>query len=120
MSISKIGRRAEEYVANYMFKKGWVAILIPKGFSGQPFDLITFKDNKYIAGDVKHITTGDRFYLSRIEPNQTTSFKLMELTGNTNTGLFLKFKDDENVYFKKWSDIDFKVASIHKGECMIL
>lgn len=116
MSISKIGRDAEEYVANHLFINGWFVILIPKGISGQPFDLIALKDNKFIAGDVKHVMSGERFNFSRIEPNQHTAFSLMRDSGNTEFGIFFKFKDDENVYFIYDKDIDWSKKSIHKKE----
>ncbi len=116
MSISKVGKIAEQYVADYLFKKGWFVILIPKKISGQPFDLIALKDDKFIAGDVKHIQSGDTFRLSRVEPNQQTAFFLMRNRGNTNFGLLFKFKYDMGVYYIRDSDINWDAGYIKKSE----
>lgn len=116
MSISKVGKRAEQYVADYLFKKGWFVILIPKKISGQPFDLIALKDDKFIAGDVKHIQSGDTFRLNRVEPNQQTAFFLMRNKGNTNFGLIFKFKNDMGVYYIRDSDINWDAGYIKKSE----
>lgn len=119
-TTSKIGRVTEKYVADYLFEKGWGVILIPKRLGGQPFDLIALKNNEFLAGDVKHILYGNTFPLLRIEPNQISALNLMKARGNTRIGLFLKFADSENIYFKKWSEIDFTKKSIHREECTIL
>ena len=116
MSISKIGKRAEQYVADYLFKKGWFVILIQNKIAGQPFDLIALKDDKFIAGDVKHIQSGDTFRISRVEPNQHTAFFLMRNKGNTNFGLFFKFKCDMGVYYIRDSDINWDAGYIKKSE----
>jgi len=94
-----IGNEAEEIVANFLSTKGHFVIIIPQTILGQPFDLVSFKDNQQFSGDVKNVQEGKSFSLSRIEPNQLTSFQLMLECGNNNCGVFVVFRQYEKIAF---------------------
>lgn len=116
MSRKSIGNSAEIYVAEHLSKKGWFVVLVPQGVSGQPFDLIAIRNNRCLCGDVKHISRGDVFPISRVEPNQITAFELLRLTGTSEYGIFLKFEGDNDVYFQYW-EVMKNMKSISKWEC---
>jgi Holliday junction resolvase len=115
--IVKIGRDTEELVANFLSKEGWFVIIIPSKSTGQPFDLIAFKDGDYFTADVKHVAAGYEFQTSRIEANQISSFRLMIELGNTNCGLLIKYEDENDLYYKPFVEIDLNEKFIKKEEC---
>jgi Holliday junction resolvase len=117
MLVSKIGRDTEQLVANFLSKEGWFVIVIPSKSTGQPFDLIAFKDGDYFTADVKHVAKGYDFQVSRIEANQITSFRLMIELGNTNCGLLIKYEGDDNLYYKPFVEINLNEKFVMKEEC---
>lgn len=115
MKNHEIGKITEFNAAKFFSKKGYWVYQCPKTPDGQPADLIVAKDNKITLVEVKHCKN-DRFNLSRIEPNQFTSYKFFKRKGNTSHKILIVFKsgvcllDFKYIYIRKKLDeksIDF-------------
>ena len=113
MKNYEIGKITEFNAAKFFSKKGYWVYQCPKTETGQPADLIVAKDNKVTLVEVKHCKN-DRFNLSRIEPNQFTSYKFFKSKGNKSHKILIDFKsgvcllDFKYIYIRK----KMKVKSI--------
>jgi len=69
-----IGNQYEKQLCELLQKNGYWCYLMSYTPSGQPCDVVAVKDNKVYLIDVKH-SSNNKFYASRIEPNQHTCFQ---------------------------------------------
>lgn len=97
-SLSKeqrdVGDAAEELVAQWFKSKGFWAFVVPKKTNGQPCDIIAgkgveHKDAVFFV-DAKHLRIEDKsFTFGRVEANQMTAMRLMELKGLKKKGFVI-------------------------------
>lgn len=76
--------------------------------AGQPADIIAVRYNTAVIIDCK-VCTGDRFQLSRVEPNQLSAMALWETRGNDHAYFAVKYGSG-NVYMIHFQEIDSLVA----------
>lgn len=109
MKNHEIGKITEFKAAEFFSNHGYWVYQCPKTQAGQPADLIVVKDNKATLVEVKHCKS-DRFSLSRIEPNQLTTYKFFKSKGNTSHKILIVFKsgvcllDFKYIYIRKKLD----------------
>lgn len=75
-----LGNATERAVLEWFKEHGYWAHLMLQGANGQPCDIIAVKNGQAILVDAKHCDS-PRFCLSRIEPNQETSFNYASAFG---------------------------------------
>lgn len=103
-----LGNSAEEYIADYFYKKSYWAYILPKKIGGQPFDVIACKQNNTWFVDVKHLESGKAsFPFSRIEPNQWTSMRFAKmLAGIQNLGFVIVWQEyPETPFFLHYDNL---------------
>lgn len=93
MSNKKLGNDFENYVAQYLYSKGFWVLRIPDTFAGQPVDIITVRNKKAYLIECK-VCSNNRFDTARIEPNQHATFRLWEEAGNGDGYIAMKFGQD--------------------------
>lgn len=93
MSNKKLGNQFENYIAQYLFNKGFWVLRIPDTYAGQPVDIITVKNKKAYLIECKNCTN-NVFETKRIEPNQHATFHLWEEAGNGDGYIAMKFGHD--------------------------
>lgn len=76
------GKEAEQFVAEYLAKRGYFVGDFNKGNSGeQPFDQIAIGSKFILAYDVKHCNT-DYFPLDRVRENQINALSYLDSLNN--------------------------------------
>ena len=98
----QVGNDAEQYIADFLFKKGYMSIIIPKKMSGQPCDIVACKGGKEAwMIDAKHLSKNEAsFSFDRIEPNQLTTMMIAKNFANMNNlGFVIKWDREESKLF---------------------
>ncbi len=88
-----IGNDFEKEFALYLQDKGMFVYNLPNKHTGQPFDIIATKNNKFFAFECKHCK-GNIFSLSRVEDNQMQALKKLEKVKSNNYFFVFKFNDE--------------------------
>ena len=78
-NVKKIGNQKEKDFANLMFDKGWWVHILNDKVNGQPFDIIMAKNNVVWFLDVKNVSGKSYFLHNRIEPNQKSAMKKLQI-----------------------------------------
>lgn len=87
MNNKTIGNEFEKEFALYLQDKGMFVYNLPNKHTGQPFDIIATKNNKFFAFECKHCK-GDKFYLNRVEDNQMQALRRLN-NASTNNYFFI-------------------------------
>lgn len=105
MIQKKIGNNYEQKALQLLQNMGYWCHLFSYDKNGQPCDIIAFDNEKTYLIDVKHCN-GDRFYVSRIEPNQNMCFKYANKCseGNVKTGFVIWFDTIDKFKWLEWSE----------------
>lgn len=113
MSQKSLGNLYENKLCDMLKKYGyWCHRMVDNQF-GQPCDVVAMNGKKSMLIDVKHCK-GDRFYLDRIEPNQSTCFQYAYECGVKDCGFAIWFDDDQVFKWLPYNSIDWSDSSIHK------
>ena len=96
---NEVGTKTEEYVRDWFKARGFWAALFPKSQNGQPCDIVAAKgvDGKDLVlfVDAKHMESRDKsFAFTRVESNQRTAFRLLQLRGVKNIGFAIQSEID--------------------------
>ena len=111
----KIGNKYEFKLCSILKDSKYWCHLFEYSVNGQPCDIVAIKDDVSFLIDVKHCE-GDRFYTSRIEPNQQSCFNYAKKCGIKNVGFAIYFEKSK---CWKWLEYDEKIiniSSIRKDE----
>lgn len=87
MGNKSMGTVFEREFAEFMSDRGFWVHILQDNRNGQPFDVIAARNGCTYVFDCK-VCEGDKFLLSRMEPNQISSMKLWEECGNEQ-GMFV-------------------------------
>lgn len=113
----KNGLLFEAELCGEMAAHGWWAHDMAQSAAGQPADVIAVRHNTAVMIDCK-VCSGDRFLLSRVEPNQLSAMALWEARGNDHAYFAVKYGSG-NVYMIHFQEIDSLAAedvqSIHEA-----
>ena len=111
----QIGNEYEGKVALLLQKKGYWCHIFAYNHNGQPCDIIAINGKKTILIDVKHCVS-NRFYLTRVEPNQKNCFKYARKCGVKYTGFAIWFEKDQCFKWLSYDEKSINVNSFHTDE----
>lgn len=97
-----LGNWYEELTCRMFMDAGYWCHLFAYKANGQPCDIIAIKGNKVFLVDVKHCET-NKFYKSRVEPNQETCFKYAMQCGIKNCGFVIWYNG--NAYWLPYNEL---------------
>ncbi len=98
------GNLFEKDFCTYAANKGYYAHNNVQGEFGQPFDVQLCKNDTCYQIDCK-VCDADRFPVKGIQPNQRTSFELLESVGCHNNFIVVKFENKGHTVFLPWNQI---------------
>ena len=99
----KIGNISERKLIKLLCNNYYWSYLFPNTINGQPCDVIAFNKDTIILIDVKHCES-NRFNTSRIEPNQLTTFEMVnKIREDIICGIVVYFYDEDIPYFIRYS-----------------
>ena len=97
----KDGLRFETELCDRLAEAGWWAHDMTQNAAGQPADVIAVRVNTAVLIDCK-VCTGDKFQMSRVEPNQESAMGVWQDWGNNFAYFALKY--GENIYMMHYND----------------
>ncbi len=97
MRNKTVGAAFEREFADILSRNGFWVHVLQDNRNGQPFDIISAKDDNPRVFDCKVCET-DRFRLSRMEGNQISAMELWEACGNREGAFAVKFLRTGNIY----------------------
>lgn len=104
MIQKKLGNQYEKKLLQILQGLGYWCHLFSYDANGQPCDIIAFDDVDIMLIDVKHCQ-GDRFYTSRVEPNQSACFKYAKSRSkNATVGFAIYFETLQKWKWLDWSE----------------
>lgn len=118
--IRLVGKKREDEFKTLIHKHGYFVHMMETNNEGQPFDFVTSKENISYFLDIKNVNKGKRLVLDRIEPNQRSSFKMLNDFNTLNTLIVAYFKELNNWYYIEFRHIDFEKSSINIKEFKII
>lgn len=101
----KNGLRFETELCETLGEHGWWAHDMAQSAAGQPADIIAVRHNTAVIIDCK-VCTGDRFQLSRVEPNQLSAMTLWVSRWNEHAYFAVKYCSGD-VYMIHSNEINF-------------
>lgn len=101
MINKKIGNNWEEECLEILGKNGFFATKLQEKSMGAPFDLIATKNNIFFAIECKELEKNSKFYFSRIESNQKTSYRRLLEVKSENYFFFFKSPDGKFLFDAK-------------------
>lgn len=120
MTQNKInGTRYEKEVAQILYDNGYWVTLLTASHSGQPADLIAIRGKQFALIDCK-LCSHDIFEMSRIEPNQIRSMRMLEKRSGYAVTAFVLGMSTGN-YVVSWEEMERllneNVRSFNKKYC---
>lgn len=97
----KDGLQFETELCEKLAGFGWWAHNAAQTAAGQPADVIAVRCNHAVLIDCK-VCSGDKFQMSRVEPNQESAMALWYERGNNSAYFALKY--GENIYMMHYFD----------------
>lgn len=99
----KDGLQFESELCEKLAGYGWWAHNAAQTAAGQPADIIAVRCNHAVLIDCK-VCSGDKFQMSRVEPNQESAMGLWTERGNDFAYFALKYSD--NIYMMHYFDYE--------------
>ena len=97
----KDGLQFESELCEKLAEFGWWAHNAAQTAAGQPADVIAVRCDIAVLIDCK-VCSGDKFLMSRVEPNQESAMSLWDERGNEYAYFALKYGD--NIYMMHYND----------------